>query len=113
MARKGENTFKRKDGRWEARYEKGRDWQGKIIYGYCYGHSYKEARAKVLQAKIHVMQNECCDNTENAVKLSSICAEWLSSKKPVISKSSYIKYYSIVSNHILPRFGEKNLFDIE
>lgn len=113
MARKGENIFKRKDGRWEARYEKGRDRQGKIIYGYCYGHSYKEARAKVLQAKIHVIQNECCDNTENAEKLSSICAEWLSSKKPVIAESSYIKYYSIVSNHILPRFGEKNLSDLE
>ena len=25
MARKGENIYKRKDGRWEARYEKGRN----------------------------------------------------------------------------------------
>lgn len=40
---KGENIFKRKDGRWEARYKKGYDENHKIIYGYCYGHSYREA----------------------------------------------------------------------
>ena len=30
MAKKGENIFKRKDGRWEARYIKGHDLSGKI-----------------------------------------------------------------------------------
>ena len=33
MPRKGENIYKRKDGRWEGRYVKGRDGK-KAIYGY-------------------------------------------------------------------------------
>lgn len=33
---KGENIFKRKDGRWEARYVKGYELSGKIKYGFCY-----------------------------------------------------------------------------
>ena len=48
---KGENIFKRKDGRWEARFVKGYDSAGKIRYGYCYGKSYKEAKEKVQKAK--------------------------------------------------------------
>lgn len=34
--RKGENIFKRKDGRWEGRYIKGYDFSGKAKYGFCY-----------------------------------------------------------------------------
>ena len=30
---KGENIFRRRDGRWEARYIKGRELSGKIKYG--------------------------------------------------------------------------------
>lgn len=44
--RTGENIRLRKDGRYEARYIKQRDEQGRIIYGYCYGHTFQEAAAK-------------------------------------------------------------------
>ena len=43
---KGENIFRRRDGRWEARYIKGRELSGKIKYGYCYGKTYREAKVK-------------------------------------------------------------------
>ena len=43
---KGENIFKRKDGRWEARYIKGYELSGKIKYGFCYGKTYREAKEK-------------------------------------------------------------------
>lgn len=36
MSKKGENIYKRKDGRWEARYIKGCSTEGKTVYGYCY-----------------------------------------------------------------------------
>lgn len=42
----GDNVRLRQDGRYEARYIKGRDEHGKIIYGYCYGRSYDEAIEK-------------------------------------------------------------------
>ena len=44
--RTGDNIRLRKDGRYEARYIKNRDEQGRIIYGYCYGRTLEEAAAK-------------------------------------------------------------------
>ena len=46
MCRKGENIRKRKDGRWEARYIKYRDPEGKIHYGSLYGKTYGEVKDK-------------------------------------------------------------------
>lgn len=34
MSRKGENIYKRKDGRWEGRYVKSKSPSGKTQYGY-------------------------------------------------------------------------------
>ena len=51
MSRRGENIYKRQDGRWEARYVKRYDTDGKIRYGYCYGKTYREAKEKVMQVK--------------------------------------------------------------
>lgn len=44
--RTGNNIRLRKDGRFEARYEKGRASNGRILYGYCYGQTYEEAENK-------------------------------------------------------------------
>lgn len=44
--RTGSNIRQRADGRFEARYAKGRDEKGRIIYGYCYGRTYEEAAQK-------------------------------------------------------------------
>ena len=37
MPRRGENIYKRKDGRWEGRYIRGRSPSGRAEYGYVYG----------------------------------------------------------------------------
>ena len=46
MSRKGENIYKRKDGRWEGRYIKARTPQGKAVYGSVYASTYNEVRKK-------------------------------------------------------------------
>ena len=46
MARRGENIRKRQDGRWEARYSKGRNADGSIRYGYVYADKYLEVKQK-------------------------------------------------------------------
>ena len=56
MARKGENIFKRKDGRWEARYIKERK-EGKAIYGFVFCKSYSEAKKKKQQHYHYSWQN--------------------------------------------------------
>lgn len=44
--RTGDNIRLRTDGRYEARYIKGRDLQGRAVYGYCYGKTQEEAAWK-------------------------------------------------------------------
>ena len=48
MARTGENIYKRKDGRWEARYIASYDGNGKAKYKYLYARTYTEVKAKLL-----------------------------------------------------------------
>ena len=44
--RTGDNIRQRADGRFEARYPKGRNEKGHIVYGCCYGKTYEEAAEK-------------------------------------------------------------------
>lgn len=48
--RTGSSLFLRADGRWEARYQKGRDEQGRIVYGFVYGKTQDEAERKRSEA---------------------------------------------------------------
>ena len=57
MPRKGENIYKRKDGRWEGRYIKARSQTGKAVYGYVYAPTYKEAKRKRSQAVLNIEAN--------------------------------------------------------
>ncbi|MFR6327605.1 MAG: hypothetical protein ACLUOI_01360 [Eisenbergiella sp.] len=47
MPRKGSNIYKRKDGRWEGRYIKARNPDGKAIYGYIYAKTYRDVKKKM------------------------------------------------------------------
>jgi hypothetical protein len=51
MPRKGENIYKRRDGRWEGRYKTGYNELGKAKYHSVYGHSYTEVKEKLLTMK--------------------------------------------------------------
>lgn len=51
MSRTGENIYKRKDGRWEARYIDSYDGNGKAKYKYLYAPTYTEVKAKLLKAQ--------------------------------------------------------------
>ena len=44
MSKRGENIYKRKDARWEARYIKGYDTLGNAQYGYLYAKTYNEVK---------------------------------------------------------------------
>lgn len=56
MPRKGENIYKRKDGRWEARYIKERTSDGKAVYGYVYANSYQEVKLKQQQCFMRIVE---------------------------------------------------------
>lgn len=103
--RTGENIFKRKDGRWEARYHKGRSASGGILYGYCYGKTYTEAKQNVEYAK-RIFENT---ETHNAVPeqkpMHWYCDSWLQTNRLRLRDSTYIKYRGFLDHHINPFFG--------
>ena len=51
MARRGENIYKRKDGRYEGRYIKYYDISGKAVYGYVYSRSYSDVKELLVKYK--------------------------------------------------------------
>lgn len=106
---KGENIFKRKDGRWEARYHKGYAASGKIKYGFCYGKTYKEAKEKADKAKTALITSGQPTLSGSPRKFASYCNEWLSITrgrvKPATYVTTYVKYDSVLENHIKPLLG--------
>lgn len=108
MPRKGENIYKRKDGRWEGRYIKARTASGKAIYGYVYARSYSEVRKKRNQAAATITLNTDMPQSGILPVLSfdRIACDWLSSIQPQIKESSYIKYRNLLQSYILPAFHE-------
>ena len=109
MPRKGENIYKRKDGRWEGRFIKSKV-AGKLSYGYCYGKSYKEVK-ELLAIKKGQSISELHKPADMFV-FSKYCKEWLYLRKSKVEESSYVKYLSIMEKHILPGVGERNITDI-
>ncbi len=105
MSRKGENIFKRKDGRWEARYVKGHDISGKIKYGFCYGKTYREAREKSEQCRAALRNNAPAPSSRERRRFSFFCEEWLKAQQKKVKESSYIKYNTILSKRIIPKLG--------
>ena len=51
MARKGENIYRRKDGRWEGRYIADRAKDGRARYRSVYAKSYSQVKQKLQEAK--------------------------------------------------------------
>lgn len=112
MARKGENIFKRKDGRWEARYIKGRH-DGKAVYGYVFGKSYTEAKKKKMQAITLLTQEFKISVTQGEQPgMRDICELWMEDLKPVCKKSTLAKYHTQIQNHIIPAFGDRKIDEI-
>lgn len=102
MPRKGRNIYKRKDGRWEARYTKGRDMNGKRIIGYVYGRTYRE----VVQKQLEAQQNSATVMPGSKITIGQIGLEWLKTQQTKIKPSSYNKYAFIIDKHIIPHIGD-------
>ena len=105
MPRKGENIYKRKDGRWEARYKKETSVNGKIVYGYLYARTYREVKGKLY----HILSKnlEPAENTADSELFSEIALEWLEHVQLQVKESTSNKYERILNKYILPVYGQK------
>lgn len=102
MSRRGENIYKRKDGRWEARYIKNYDLTGKAKYASVYAKSYTEVkeRLKMQNSKSESEKKLFCN-----INMQQLSEEWLDSIKITLKPSSYAKYYHTVHCHIINSIG--------
>ena len=103
MPRKGENIYKRKDGRWEARYIHHYE-NGKARYRSVYGKTYTEVKEKRLEELLNPESLQ-----PSAVKrlapIDEICKLWLIARKTRIKESTYTRYVRIVDRYILNHLG--------
>ena len=111
MARKGRNIYKRKDGRWEARYIISRDQNGKAIYRSVYGDSYLRAKEKLEE----VLKSSAAYRPKKKGTASTVgdfCSEWLSTVRVNCKRSTFVKYENSCNKYILPKFGKMNVSSI-
>ena len=103
--RTGENIYKRKDGRWEARYHKGRKEDGRIRYGSCYGKTYQEAKFRMEQAKRELEQGVRPALQRTVPSFESICDDWMQCNRLRLKQSTWSKYRMIIDKYLKPNFG--------
>lgn len=106
MARTGENIYKRKDGRWEARYIVSYDGNGKAKYKYLYARTYTEVKAKLLNAQNSTHLTTEAKNAKDKEKYEYWLDEWLGTKRMCVKESTYIRYRNTIENHIKPDLGK-------
>jgi len=109
MPRKGENIYKRKDGRWEGRYIKGRRTDGRAIYGSVYARKYSEVRERLLLLKAEYASWEHKETgfTGSVWDWLSYWLEYL--ERPHVKHSTYASYRCKLECHVLPVLGGKKL----
>jgi len=110
MARRGENIYKRRDGRWEGRYIKGHRLGGKTDYGYVYARKYKECREKLDRAKAQYGSRQKAVKRCGKGLVSEFMVYWLFSIiQPYVKVSTFSNYAAIVEKWIQPFLGNKKL----
>lgn len=107
MPRRGENIYKRKDGRWEGRYIKGHV-NRKIKYGYIYAKTYKEVKEKLSLVSKERTEDEniVMQTTKPQLDASfkTVSMAWIKSLKPQLKQSSIVKYTNLLETYLFPYF---------
>ncbi|MGN0107024.1 MAG: tyrosine-type recombinase/integrase [Hominilimicola sp.] len=103
MSRRGENIYKRKDGRWEGRYIASYSSDGRAKYKSVYAHTYNEARAKMRNS---VKLDKTCNIN---ISVTDWTAGYLQRQRTKIKLSTMKVYERYLENHIKPFFGNTAL----
>lgn len=110
MARRGENIYKRKDGRFEGRYVIGRTASGKTRFGYIYGRQYTEVKRALLIKKAEYAQQDALSNGVCRYTVAEWVSIWMQDEiQGSVKVSSYQTYTRLIAKHILPILGRVRL----
>ncbi|OTN88818.1 hypothetical protein A5819_001310 [Enterococcus sp. 7E2_DIV0204] len=106
MVKKGENIYKRKDGRWEGRYIKQRTPDKKIIYGSIYGKQYLEVKEKLTFIKARYLTSNCSVASYNETFEEFIGNWMMTTMSYAVKPTTYSNYTRLIKRHILPKLGD-------
>ena len=110
MAKRGENIRKRKDGRWEGRYIKGRKPDRTAVWGYVYGHSYTEVKKKMTMRKAEV---RACALSEQNPTFQELSHNWEGSISLGVKASTITHYQYTLEHYILPVLGDYRVQELD
>ena len=102
--RKGENIYKRKDGRWEGRYKKGYKANGQIKYGYIYGKTFQEVRVKLYTLKAHYLTQQEIYG-KSCIPFEEWGKRWLMDIKNEVKPSTFSSYHYKLTTYVFPYIG--------
>ena len=102
MPRRGENIYKRKDGRWEGRYIRGRTPAGKAEYGYVYAKSYAACREKRRKMEENIPQKPILTGE---MSVAQAVAFFLSDRRSALKASTVGRYEYMANHYIIPELG--------
>lgn len=106
MSRKGENIYKRKDGRWEGRYIRSYGENGKPKYGYVYAATYRETKQKLEERKSWGEGVQLGDIPNCNTPYGEVLDAWLQSTRINIKESTYARYFRLIETHIRLALGK-------
>lgn len=104
MPRRGENIYKRKDGRWEGRRLKK---DGK--YQYFYDQTYKGVKEKMKNAT-ETARSAKKVLTAGSQSAACLFEEWLEETAPRVKPSTFESYYRCITKYVIP-FYENNCYN--
>lgn len=108
MPRTAKNIYKRKDGRWEARYPVGKKENGKTKYASLYARSYSEAKELLLKAQTsRILQ------PTKKILFSEVLREWMIANDVNHKSATKLKYEYLIETHISPELGGYSVGDID
>lgn len=103
MPRKGENIYKRKDGRWEGRYILSHDLEHKAKYAYVYGKTYSEVKRRLIEGKRENKMTKL--PPKNSPTYNELLDAWLHSTQLNTKESTQARYAHLINTHIKPQLG--------
>ncbi|ALS03308.1 hypothetical protein ATZ33_08335 [Enterococcus silesiacus] len=107
---KGENIYKRKDGRWEGRYPKARKADGSIRYGYIYARTYRAVKEQMIDKKVQSKGFYMGVTKEFYGSFGDWANLWLNEIVfPKVKESTYASYSNKIQIHILPQLAKRPL----